>query len=55
MNDLAKAGIEVRTDDDPKAHMHNKFIIIDDYVLINGSFNWTVNAVSANKENLTIQ
>lgn len=55
VSDLSKAGIQVRTDNDVKSHMHHKFIIIDDYVLINGSFNWTRNAVNVNKENITVQ
>ena len=34
--------------------MHHKFCIIDDKVLINGSYNWTYWAESKNKENITI-
>ncbi len=33
--------------------MHNKFCIIDDYIVINGSYNWTYNAAS-NDENIQI-
>ncbi len=32
--------------------MHNKFAIIDELVLVTGSFNWTSQAVSMNQENL---
>ena len=38
---LASKGIPVRTDSSPEAHMHNKFVIIDDVFVMTGSFNWT--------------
>ena len=34
--------------------MHNKFCVIDDLVLINGSYNWTYFAESKNNENILI-
>lgn len=34
--------------------MHNKFCIIDDKVLINGSYNWTYYAETRNSENILI-
>ncbi|GAB3203606.1 tetratricopeptide (TPR) repeat protein [Pontibacter aydingkolensis] len=34
--------------------MHHKFCVIDDRVLINGSYNWTYLAESSNNENITI-
>ena len=34
--------------------MHNKFCIIDNRIIINGSFNWTENAQINNKENILI-
>lgn len=34
--------------------MHHKFCIIDDKILINGSYNWTYYAESRNKENVII-
>ena len=34
--------------------MHNKFAVIDNKVLITGSFNWTKNAENDNQENLLI-
>ena len=34
--------------------MHHKFAIIDDTLVINGSYNWTKGARFDNKENLTL-
>jgi phosphatidylserine/phosphatidylglycerophosphate/cardiolipin synthase-like enzyme len=34
--------------------MHNKFCIIDNKVLINGSYNWTYYAEDRNRENILI-
>ena len=34
--------------------MHHKFVIIDDELLINGSFNWTSRAIFGNNENILI-
>ena len=34
--------------------MHNKFAIVDDLFIINGSFNWTVSAGKSNQENLMV-
>ena len=34
--------------------MHHKFAIVDGNVLINGSFNWTRQAITGNQENLII-
>jgi cardiolipin hydrolase len=39
--DLANAGIPVRTDDAEQYHMHNKFMLVDGQFLLTGSFNWT--------------
>mmetsp|Transcript_40468 Transcript_40468/g.100082 ORF Transcript_40468/g.100082 Transcript_40468/m.100082 type:complete len:196 (+) Transcript_40468:85-672(+) len=56
-SDLGRIGkeIEVRTDADPVTHMHHKFAIVDKVTLINGSFNWTRQAVLGNQENIVIQ
>ena len=32
--------------------MHNKFVVIDDHVVLTGSFNWTISADKKNAENL---
>jgi len=34
--------------------MHHKFAIIDDTLVINGSYNWTKGARFENRENLTL-
>lgn len=34
--------------------MHHKFLIADNEILVNGSFNWTNQAVMGNSENLII-
>ncbi|CAG9332213.1 unnamed protein product [Blepharisma stoltei] len=51
---LYEEGFSVRVDLNPFAHMHNKFVVIDDYLLITGSFNWTKQAVQKNQENLVV-
>ena len=50
---LQKAGIQVKVDGLP-FHMHHKFAVIDETVLITGSFNWTKSAVENNCENVAI-
>lgn len=49
---LAALGIPVKTDDSAKYHMHNKFAVIDESVVLTGSFNWTSQAVKSNQENI---
>lgn len=34
--------------------MHHKFAVIDNKILINGSFNWTTSAARTNYENIMI-
>ncbi len=41
-------------DNHPRYHMHNKFAIIDDRILVTGSFNWSSQAVTGNQENLIV-
>ncbi|KAE9073028.1 hypothetical protein PF005_g23855 [Phytophthora fragariae] len=47
------AGIPVR-DDNARTYMHHKFCVIDKKILLNGSFNWSRQAVVGNAENLVI-
>ena len=46
------AGIPCKTDSSAQYHMHNKYAIIDEIVIIIGSFNWTTQAINNNQENL---
>jgi len=50
---LSNAGIEVRTAA-KFFFMHHKFAVIDGMVLINGSLNWTNQAVNGNQENVVM-
>lgn len=50
---LAREGIAVKTDHTPH-HMHHKFAVIDQQVLLNGSFNWTRSARERNHENMMV-
>jgi hypothetical protein len=54
LRDLSEEGIHVRTDNAKNALMHNKFVIIDQRILMTGSYNWTVRATKANQENVVI-
>ena len=49
---LAALGINIKTDDSVRYHMHHKFCVIDNSVIVTGSFNWTDQAVNHNQENL---
>ena len=51
--DLIDENIEFRISEYPKL-MHNKFCIIDEKILINGSYNWTLKAEKINFENIVI-
>jgi len=55
IDDLKRAGIKIELYQMPKLYnfMHHKFAIIDDKVVINGSFNWSKNAAKS-FENLMI-
>eukprot|EP01135_Chromosphaera_perkinsii_P006859 Nk52_evm14s621 gene=Nk52_evmTU14s621 len=50
---MKRNGIPVRDDNSP-THMHHKYCIIDQRILVNGSFNWTRQAVIGNRENVMI-
>ncbi|GFN78348.1 mitochondrial cardiolipin hydrolase-like [Plakobranchus ocellatus] len=50
---LIRDGIPVRTNKTSYL-MHHKFAIVDGNLLINGSFNWTKQAITGNQENLII-
>ncbi|MDX1991103.1 MAG: phospholipase D-like domain-containing protein [bacterium] len=47
------AGLDVRQDGNPNT-FHHKVIIVDNRIVITGSFNWSQNATTANDENLVI-
>ena len=51
---LASLGLQVATNDTKGKLMHHKFVVIDDRVLMNGSLNFTTQAVSRNDENLVV-
>ncbi|NJL11860.1 MAG: DUF1669 domain-containing protein [Microscillaceae bacterium] len=53
IRDLALTGVPVRMDNTPN-HMHHKFALIDQEVLITGSYNWTRSAARYNHENIVI-
>ncbi|KAG0022211.1 hypothetical protein BGZ81_008624 [Podila clonocystis] len=40
--------------DNTAAHMHHKFMVIDDALVVNGSYNWTKGARYDNREDLTL-
>ncbi len=50
---LEKAGVQVRVDKSDY-HMHHKFAIFDDNLLLTGSYNWTRSAAEYNQENFVI-
>lgn len=50
---LANAGLNVRNDTNPD-FMHDKVAIIDGYIIITGSFNWSNAAENDNDENMVI-
>ena len=50
---LARQGISVKVDM-TENHMHHKFALIDEKVLITGSYNWTRSAQLYNQENILV-
>lgn len=53
IDQLRATGIPVRMDTDPH-HMHHKFAIFDQKLLLNGSYNWTRSASEHNQENIVL-
>lgn len=51
---LEGIGVPVRHDNSPY-HMHHKFAIFDDEILLSGSYNWTRSAAEKNEENIIVQ
>jgi phosphatidylserine/phosphatidylglycerophosphate/cardiolipin synthase-like enzyme len=49
---LKAAGIEVRNDTNWEGILHDKIAIIDNTIVLTGSFNWTSTAENNNNENL---
>lgn len=49
---LAKHGVTIRYNSNP--YMHHKFAVIDNEVVITGSYNWTAFAGERNNENLLV-
>jgi phosphatidylserine/phosphatidylglycerophosphate/cardiolipin synthase-like enzyme len=50
---LERSGIDLRVDRS-RHHMHHKFALFDDSVLLTGSYNWTRSAALNNEENFVI-
>jgi len=48
---LSMKNVPVKTDTSP-SHMHHKFVVIDNFLTITGSYNWTKSAASLNQENI---
>jgi phosphatidylserine/phosphatidylglycerophosphate/cardiolipin synthase-like enzyme len=50
---LKSAGVDVRLDGNPYL-MHHKFMVIDGYVVVTGSYNWSTAAEDRNDENVVV-
>jgi phosphatidylserine/phosphatidylglycerophosphate/cardiolipin synthase-like enzyme len=50
---LSEAGLQVRLDGNPN-HMHHKVLIIDEHIVITGSYNFSASAEQRNDENLLV-
>jgi phosphatidylserine/phosphatidylglycerophosphate/cardiolipin synthase-like enzyme len=50
---ILDAGIDIR-DDHRSGLLHHKVVIIDEYILMTGSYNWSASAEDRNDENLII-
>jgi cardiolipin hydrolase len=49
--DLSRVGIPIKVDASTN-HMHHKFMIVDNKVVLTGSYNWTRSAALYNQENV---
>lgn len=50
---LKATGVEVRLDGNPYL-MHHKFMVVDDSIVVTGSYNWSAAAEERNDENLVV-
>lgn len=50
---MKRAGVSVRVDRS-EAHMHHKFALFDEEILLTGSYNWTRGAANFNAENVLV-
>ncbi len=53
VDELSAKGVPVRMDRTAN-HMHHKFAVFDESILLNGSFNWTRSATRYNQENVLV-
>jgi phosphatidylserine/phosphatidylglycerophosphate/cardiolipin synthase-like enzyme len=51
--DIVDAGIDIRGDE-RGGLMHHKVMIIDGYIIVTGSYNWSASAEDSNDENILI-
>jgi len=51
IKDLSRVGISVKLDTSDN-HMHHKFMIVDNKIVLTGSYNWTRSAALYNQENI---
>eukprot|EP01083_Nonionella_stella_P031849 87167_1 len=54
LNEQAHIPVKVDFDPNEESHMHHKYCVIDNKIVMNGSFNWTRSAAGKNYENITI-
>ncbi|MEM1584099.1 MAG: phospholipase D-like domain-containing protein [Nitrososphaerota archaeon] len=50
---LRRAGVDIKVDGNPDL-MHHKFAVIDDEIVITGSYNWSASAEDKNDENVLV-
>ena len=50
---ITEGSLPVRVDNS-RAMMHHKFVVIDNRVLMSGSYNWTASGAAYNRENMFI-